>query len=108
MAIFGADGFAALRSSRDASGQPAAVDLADLEGLLATREIVGLLCVGDVPRNSTMMKGLLQTDGRSIPLIDSRINFTASDPAGTDAASLVIVRAGETELGVILSPAADG
>ena len=52
-----------------------------------------------------LVKGVLEVDGRSIPLMDLRIKLEAPGPCRTDAAAAIIVQVGEAEVGLIVDTA---
>ena len=73
--------------------------------LLRSKQILGMMEVLQVPRNTLLIKGVVECESTSIPLMDARVDFSAGGGTSSDRASVVIVDLGGTKLGLILDPA---
>jgi len=77
----------------------------DAVEILKSLQILDLIELTFVPSSPMLVKGVLEVDGRSIPLMDLRIKLEAPGPCRTDAAAAIIVQVGEAEVGLIVDTA---
>ena len=77
----------------------------DLAGTLESQQIIAVMELPEVPRSTLLVKGILESQGRSIPLVDLRMALDASISGSTDAATALIVDVGGTEIGLIVARA---
>ena len=73
-----------------------------LEDLLNCREIVSLLKLPEVPSNACLVKGVLEAQHKSIPLMDLRVKLGAADPRSCGPACALILDVHGTEVGLIV------
>jgi len=78
----------------------------DLNEILQSRQILEIMELPSVPNNERLIKGVLETIGKSIPLMDLRIKLGAGDLYGNSAACALVVDLGGVEVGLIVDHAA--
>jgi purine-binding chemotaxis protein CheW len=74
----------------------------DAVEILKSRQILDMMELPEVPRNRLLVKGVLESPEKSIPLMDTRVNLTAASSYTKDKACAVIVDVGGVEVGLIL------
>lgn len=79
----------------------------DLKEIVGSREIVDLMDLPPVPQNALLVKGVLESAGKPIPLMDARIRLDACAQAEDRPATALIVDIGGTKLGLILDCGSD-
>ena len=78
------------------------VNRLDLCNILESGPVVNSIWLPEVPRNSLLVKGVLEGRHKPVPLMDMRLNFSGWDPAKTDPAIALIVEVDGKEVGLIL------
>jgi chemotaxis signal transduction protein len=73
----------------------------DMNEILESRQILEIMDLPRVPQNTRLIKGVLETVGKSIPLIDLRIKLGLRTPESQDTACALIVDVGGVEIGLI-------
>ena len=73
--------------------------------ILGSRQILHMMELPEVPRNTLLIKGVLESEAKPILLMDTRVNLTASNPYRTDRACAIVVDMGGTAVGLILDGA---
>ena len=76
-------------------------------GILASREILDLIDLPTVPENSRLVKGVLRKPGRSVPLVDCRVDIATPSLTGKNISWAVVAEIGGMEVGIIIGPPAD-
>jgi len=74
----------------------------DVSEILKCRQIVGMMEVQGVPSSTLLVKGILEGEGKTIPLVDLRMKLGATHIGRTDDASVLIVLADGREVGLMV------
>lgn len=70
--------------------------------VLHSQQILHMMELPEVPRNTRLIKGVLESGARLIPLMDTRVSLNAPSSHMTDRACVVIVDLGGVMVGLIL------
>lgn len=84
-----------------------AMSTAALQASMLRGEILDAMSLTQVPRNDLLIKGIFETQGESIPLVDVRTQLRGPGGDSGDMAVGVIIRFGKQKLGLILDAGAD-
>ena len=74
----------------------------DVNEIVKAEEILGLMELPHVPQNRMLVKGVLESPGKMIPLMDLRVRLTAAGTRDDDRAAALVVNVGGSEIGLIL------
>lgn len=75
--------------------------------ILAVQEIIGLMAITSVPRTPEFLRGVINLRGRVIPVVDLRVKFGLPAVPPTPKTCIIVVRAHDTETGLIVDAVAD-
>lgn len=78
----------------------------DIRQIVGSQGIQGLVELRGVPSNALLMKGLLEVNGKTIPLMDLRVGLGTGASARWGAAAVLIVKMAWREVGLILERSA--
>lgn len=70
--------------------------------VLEAQQILGMMELPDVPNSPLLVKGMLQGQGESIPLVDLRVRLEAASAVGSRSASAIIVELEGSQVGLIV------
>ena len=79
---------------------PAGLDPAEL---LKSRPIRDVMALPTVPRNSLLIKGVLDCGGKAVLLMDTRIDLSAGGQRSSDPACVLFVDLEGIEIGLIVA-----